>query len=56
MVALIVWVLCGYVNYKLAEEHGKDAMLWAIVGVLFGIFGIGALAILLVLESLKKDK
>ena len=41
---LIIWALCGFGCYKLAETQGRDTTTAAVLGVLFGIFsGIGYL-------------
>ena len=46
MFALLVWCLCGYGCYKIAEVKGYEPMAWALLGILFGVFAL--LVILLI--------
>ena len=38
--SLIIWVLCGFGCYKLAETQGRNAVVGAILGVLFGLLAV----------------
>lgn len=38
--SFIIWVLCAFCCYKLAENQGRDTTTAAILGVLFGLFAI----------------
>lgn len=46
MVELLIWVLFGVACYVLAKEKGKNPILWAVLGALFGIFALIVLAFL----------
>lgn len=41
----LVWALCGFGCYKLAENQGRDTTLAAVLGVLFGVFAVIGYAI-----------
>ena len=40
LLSLIVWALCGFGCYKLAENQGRNTTTAAILGVLFGVFSV----------------
>lgn len=40
VLSLIVWVLCAFWCYKIAEKNGRDKALAAVLGVLCGIFAV----------------
>lgn len=40
LISLILWVLCGWGCYKLAEKQGRDTTTGAVLGVLFGLFAV----------------
>ena len=42
---LLIWGLCGFGSYKMAETQGRDATLAAVLGVLFGVFAVVGYAI-----------
>ena len=46
MFALLVWCLCGFGCYKIAEVKGYEPMAWALLGVLFGIFALLVIALI----------
>lgn len=35
-----VWVLCAFIAYNQAQKKGLNAGLWAIIGLIFGVFGV----------------
>jgi hypothetical protein len=45
LLTLVVWALCGFGCYKMAENQGRDKTLGAVLGVLFGVFAIIGYAI-----------
>lgn len=45
LLSLIIWALCGFGCYKMAENQGRDTALAAVLGVLFGVFAIIGYAI-----------
>ena len=40
ILALVIWALCGWGCYKIAEGNGRDTTLAAVLGVLFGVFAV----------------
>lgn len=40
LITILVWLLCGFGCYKIAEKNDRDTTIAAIVGVIFGIFAI----------------
>ena len=42
---LLVAFLWGYICYRMAEKRGRDAILAAILGALFGLFAVIGYAI-----------
>lgn len=40
--SLIVWVLCIVWVYKVAKDNGRNEVLAAIMGAIFGIFAVAA--------------
>ena len=36
----IIWLLCGFVCYMIAQKNGRNEWLGALLGCLFGIFAI----------------
>jgi type VI protein secretion system component VasK len=46
MFVLLVWVLCSFGCYKLAENNNRDKTLWAVLGLIFGIFALLVLALM----------
>lgn len=46
LIVLIVWGLCGYSCYAIAKSKNRNRKLWAILGILFGLFAIITIAIL----------
>ena len=43
---LLIWLLFGVACYALAQEKGKNPLLWGVLGALFGIFALIVLAFL----------
>ena len=37
---IIIWLLCGFVCYMIAQKNGRNEWLGALLGSLFGIFAI----------------
>ena len=37
---IIIWLLCGFVCYMIAQKNGRNEWLGALLGCLFGIFAI----------------
>lgn len=37
---LIIWLLCGFVCYMIAQKNNRNEWLAALLGALFGIFAI----------------
>jgi hypothetical protein len=37
---LLVWVLCAIVCYQQAKTKGLNQGLWAVLGLLFGVFAV----------------
>ena len=35
-----VWVVCAFIAYNQAQKKGLNAGLWAIIGLVFGVFGV----------------
>ena len=34
------WVFCSFIAYSQAKKKNLNARLWAVVGLVFGIFGV----------------
>ena len=43
--SLLVAALWGYVCYRMAEKRGRDVIIGAILGALFGVFAVIGYAI-----------
>lgn len=43
---LLIWLLFGVACYVLAQEKGKNPILWGVLGALFGIFALIVLALM----------
>lgn len=39
-VSVILWLFFGWACYKLAEKQGRNEILGAVLGVVFGIFAV----------------
>lgn len=46
IIEVIIWGLCGWACYSMALKKNRNESLWAVMGVLFGIFAIIVLALL----------
>lgn len=40
MELLILWAACAFACYKIAERNGRDPILGAVLGALFGLLAI----------------
>ena len=51
LIQIVCWALFGYIGFKLAEKLNNeynttfDPRIWAAIGVLFGLIGLGCLAV-----------
>lgn len=45
ILTIVIWCLCGWACYSMAERQGRDKTLGAVLGVIFGIFAIIGYAI-----------
>jgi hypothetical protein len=52
LVTILIWCLFGWACYKQAQKKNRNETLWAVLGVLFGIF---ALAVILLLPPVNND-
>lgn len=43
--AIVIWALCGWACYSMAENQGRNKALGAALGVIFGVFAIIGYAI-----------
>lgn len=46
LITLIIWAACAFGCYKLAESKNRNAIVGAVMGVLFGIFAVVVYAFL----------
>jgi len=37
-----IWVVCAFVAYDQAKKKNLNAPLWAVIGLVFGVFGVTA--------------
>lgn len=44
-ISLVIWLLCGFACFSMAKKQGRNEILAAALGVLFGVFGIIGYAI-----------
>jgi hypothetical protein len=35
-----LWVICAFVAYGQAKKKNLNAPLWAVIGLVFGVFGV----------------
>lgn len=35
-----VWVVCAFIAYNQAQKKGLNTGLWAVIGLVFGVFGV----------------
>ena len=40
LLVLAIWVLCAFIAYGQAKKKGLNAGLWAVIGLIFGFFGV----------------
>lgn len=50
LVTLVLWVIISYIVFESAEARGYNPWLWAIVVFIFGLFGLLAYAIRLLVD------
>ena len=50
MVTLLIWVIISYIVFESARQRGYNPWLWAIVVFIFGLFGLLAYAIRLLVD------
>ena len=41
-----IWICCGIASGMIAEKKSRDATLWFFLGILFGVFALGVIAVL----------
>lgn len=44
MVVFVLWALCGIPTALIAHAKGRNVGLWAVLGSVFGLFGLTAIA------------
>ena len=44
LIFLVIWAACGFAGAKVMSGKGRSAVGGAVLGLLFGVFGIGAAA------------
>jgi hypothetical protein len=37
---VFIWIVCAFIAYNQAQKKGLNAGLWAIIGLIFGVFGV----------------
>lgn len=40
LLVIAIWVLCAFIAYGQAKKKGLNAGLWAVIGLIFGFFGV----------------
>lgn len=45
LLSLILWALCGWACYSIAEKNGRNSALAAVLGVFFGLLAVVGYAI-----------
>lgn len=61
LIQLVCWVLFGYIGYTVAEKLNNeknmnfDPRLWAVIGFVFGVFGLVGLGVYAYFKLNKKD-
>ncbi len=53
MLDLTVWLLCGILNFLLAEKFKRNTGMWVALGICFSIFSV---LVLLVIGEKKEGK
>lgn len=46
IITLVVWALFAWACYSIAESKNRNAVLWAVLGVLFGFISLIIIALL----------
>ncbi|MDA2891940.1 hypothetical protein PDG61_13530 [Mycolicibacterium sp. BiH015] len=44
MVAFVLWALCGVPAALIAHRKGRNVVMWAVLGSVFGVIGLAAIA------------
>ncbi len=44
IIAFAVWGLCGWACYNMATAKNRNKELWAVIGLLFGVFAVIAIS------------
>ena len=40
LITVIIWIICAFVCYRLAEKQGRNKLVACIIGLLFSIIGV----------------
>ncbi len=40
LITVIIWIICAFVCYRLAEKQGRNKLVAFIIGLLFSIIGV----------------
>jgi hypothetical protein len=46
IISLVVAIVCAFVCYRIAENKGRNGVLWAVLGFLFSIISLIVIALL----------
>ena len=50
MIEVLIWCLFAFGTYSIAKSKNRNEVVWAVLGVLFGIFALIVVALLPKLE------
>lgn len=42
MLVLIIWLICAFICYSIADKYNMNKTIWAVLGALFGVFAVVA--------------
>jgi hypothetical protein len=56
VLSIIFWVLMGWLTSYLAQQRGRDPLLWFLIGMAFGLIGLLILFLLPVSEEESQNK
>lgn len=45
LLVVVGWIICAFITYNQAQKKGLNAQLWAVLGLVFGIFGVLAITL-----------
>lgn len=51
MIEILIWCLFAYGSYTIAKSKNRNETVWAVLGVLFGIFALIVVALLPKVEN-----